>query len=88
MPIHKFRGPGEMAPPPLRRLDPENFRRAHALSELAYRLHPWPLTPGVHKRRSLAERDPASQPAPRGDGDRSPIVISSTITHGVRRHRS
>lgn len=52
MPVRRLRTIADAVPPPaLRRLDPDNFRRALALSEIAYRLHPWRLIPGVHKHR-------------------------------------
>jgi hypothetical protein len=56
MPIRKFRSVEEMpdapAAPPLRA---ENLKAAFDLSELARRLRPWRLPPGVRKFRSVAE---------------------------------
>lgn len=42
-------------PPTLKPLDPDNWRIACELSELAYALRPWKLEPGVYKFRSAEE---------------------------------
>ena len=55
MPIRKFRSAADIPPPPHAPLDPENFGRALALSQVAYRLRPWRFPPGVHKHRSVEE---------------------------------
>lgn len=56
MPVRKFRSVAEMpGARPLRPLDPENLRIACELTELARSLHPWKLTPGVQKFRSVEE---------------------------------
>ncbi len=55
MPVRKFRSVAEM---PVRRLPPlapGNLRIACELSELAYALHPWRMTPGVRKFASSEE---------------------------------
>lgn len=63
MPLRKLRSIDEAAPPTrLRRLDPDNFRRALALSKIAFRLHPWRLVPGVHKRPAPERRSVTSRP--------------------------
>lgn len=56
MPVRKFRSIEEMPDaPPAPPLQDENLRAALELSELAHRLHPWHLPPGVRKFRSVAE---------------------------------
>jgi hypothetical protein len=60
MPIRKYSSveemPGVGRLPPL---DPDNWRIACELTELAFALHPWHLEPGVHKFASAAEASAA-----------------------------
>lgn len=54
MSIKKYRSvEGMPGPPALQPLDPENFRRLFEVIELASRLHPKRVTPGVRKFRSV-----------------------------------
>lgn len=56
MPIRKYRSVEEMpGPPPLPPLRAENLKLACDLSEMAFRLRPWRLEPGVYKYRSIDE---------------------------------
>ena len=53
MPVRKFRSVAEMPVRRLTPLDPNNFRIACELSELAYSLNPWRFPPGVRKFASI-----------------------------------
>ena len=55
MPVRKFLSVAETPVRKLTPLDPNNFRIACELSELAYSLHPWQFPPGVRKFASIEE---------------------------------
>ena len=57
MPVRKFRSVADMPARTLPPLDPDNLRVACELSELAFSLHPWRLSPGVRKFASVEEAD-------------------------------
>lgn len=58
MPVQRFRSVAEMPPPPpLPPLSAEALRHACDLMELAWRLHPVRLPPGVRRFHSLEEAD-------------------------------
>lgn len=58
MPVRKFRSVAEMpGPPALPPLDPANLRTACELMDLAARLRPMRLIPGVRRFRNLEEAD-------------------------------
>ena len=62
MPVRKYRSVEEMpSPSPFAALDPENIRRVCDLSELAIRLRPRRLAPGIYKYRSVEEADRARE---------------------------
>ncbi len=55
MPVRKFRSVADMPDRRLPPLDPGNLRIACELSELAFSLHPWQLSPGLRKFASIEE---------------------------------
>ena len=58
MPVTKHRSVADMPPPrPLGRLSVDGLRVACELSELAYKMRPWRLEPGVRRFASVAEAD-------------------------------
>jgi hypothetical protein len=62
MPVRKYRSIEEMRSPTWSEpLDPENLRRAGAVSAFAARLHPRRFPPGLYKYRSAEEAGEARE---------------------------
>jgi hypothetical protein len=55
MAVVKYRSAEDAAPFTAARLDPDNLRRVPEWSAFCRRLHPWLLTPGVFRYRTIDE---------------------------------